>query len=428
MSTLSVIPRKPLEKLSLIWLQTFCIFSLLLFFSLTANGQSYFKDFLREEGLIFTKPKDFKLVIIDDDKEDIELKCLNAAGKKITESGDYYLINQDKSVIILIQEMGYKEMKGILHPYWLDDNRSFQLDAQKYANEKDNRIKYYSSNKLREINADGAAEFECACEGVSDASKYKDFKRINISKAFRSNYNFIYMFTDTSSKHQKDVMEKTWTMLKFSPDRQMKLNRNRLAADHYGNIELSQNMDSLTNIWNRGSVYGNLFYFNREAYAVRQGDLIISIQYPTNDKWPYFNKKSKQRNPVQGDGKAEYSELANDADSRKKWALANEDFKKYLALSAGTPRKLSKALLQEVSADDGYIFNFKHAEDDLYRTEYQDCIAVLLHKLDVGSIIIKYYFKGNEESARAAVETQWGFVRFQDNDYFESHKANIFAF
>lgn len=411
------------------YLITLLLFTGSLLFNGALHAQSYFDDFLKDQGLSFKKPEGYTLKIVgDEDEDEFECHCYNINGRKDLLSGDFYLYNSDKSVIIMIEDDGYSDLKGALVPYWYDDNKMFFNNAVAKADTSKYALRFYSANELRPLNADGAAELTRNCHVPGNNAGHLSNRNIYISKAYQGNFNLIYLFKDTVRSRQDKIISETKNMLTFTKDKKKAFSRAGLSAKYDVSLNIVGDLDTMSTLWNRGSIYNRLFYFNREQYAVRSGDIIISIQFPVNHEWPYFNNQSKALPPI-----FEYNSDSNgrsdlSISDTEKLLKANNDFKKYLTLTRKAPIALTRAQLETLNADKGYIFDFESSADDLYRDKYRKCKVILLHKNNLGSILLKYYYLSNGQNVDQIISKTLGFVKFSGKDLTASHKTEAFPF
>ena len=388
-------------------------------------AQSYFKDFLNDQGLSFKKPKGYKLVGDKDSDPVFDFYCF-IKGKKDLVSGDFYLHNRDRSVIIMIEDEGYVEMSGPLTPYWYDDNRSIFLNAIGRADTTRYPLVFYRSEELKVLNADGAAELTRNCDVPGNVEGYASNRSIYISKTGQGSFNLVYLFKDTSLVNQNKIIQETKTMLTYTVNKKKSVDITKVLEEHYVTLDTTNRLRPIKEPWNRGSVYKNLYYFNREQYACSYGDISISIQFPINYTWPYFNKTSVEIPPLFAPNLSSQNALREPV--KDKWQRANEDFKKYLLLAKSTPTKIPIEKLAKLNADQGYIFDFEHPAKDLYRDKYAKCRVVLLHRNFLGTVLLKYYYHGSEEKVNQAIQQTWGFLKFRELDFFSKNSSAIFPF
>lgn len=139
-------------------------------------------------------------------------------------------------------------------------------------------------------------------------------------------------------------------------------------------------------------------------------DVIISLQFPVNADWPYFNSEEYNPGPPE------------------KWEKANANFKQYLTLAKNQAAPIPAKKLSTLEADEGYIFDFEHQPNDLYRDKYTNCVVVLFNKKNVGAVILKYYYQGDRNKAIKAIEQTLGLVKFKDAAFFEAKANDIWPY
>jgi len=312
-------------------------------------------------------------------------------------------------VVILIQNYGYQNIEGILTSYYHDDSKVFYNDALGKSDTSKYPLRIYNSKELGAFNADGAVELIRNCNVPGNVAGYVGNRSIYISKAYQGYFALIYLFKDSVRSNQDKIIEKTRYMLTYSVNKPQ-LSSNKVSFEkHYAQLNDRLVADTLAP-WNRGSVYQGLYYFNREKSAFVVKDVIISVQFPVNAEWPYFNKEQYDPGPP---------EL---------WDKANLNFKQYLTLAKSEVNQLPREKLSILGADDGYIFDFEHQRNDLYRDKYSDCIAVVFHKKNIGSVILKYYYQDDRKKAVKAIEQTLGWVKFKDASFFSTNAGTVFPY
>jgi hypothetical protein len=399
----------------------------LLLFGGVLHAQTYFDDFLNDSGLSFKKPEGFTLKVVrENDENEFTCNCYNKDGSEDRVTGEFYLYNQDKSIIIQILNPGYDELKGTLVPYWFDDNKMFFNGAISKADTSKYPRRFYNADELKLLNADGAVEFTRNCNVPGNTGGFLSNRSIYISKAYQGNFYLTYLFKDTVRTVQDKIINDTKNMLTFSVDKKRTFSRAELSAKYNVDFEIKPILDTISTLWNRGSVYNNLFYFNREQYAVRNGDVVISIQFPVNHEWPYFNTQSKQvpqifENNPKPNGGLGFSD-------QEKLVRANKDLKKYLTLAKAPPIGLTSQQLKILNADQGYLFDFEGLANDLYRGQYRKCKVILLHKNNLGTVLLKYYYLSGTKDVEKLISKTLGLVKFKDKSSVLNASTNINPF
>jgi hypothetical protein len=399
------------------------ILAALLLFEPSANAQTYFDDFLKESGLNFKKPDGYTLKIIHNyDEYEYDCECYKPDGRHDLVSGDFYLYNKDKSVIIQIEDYGYDENSG--WPYWLDDNKMFFNNATSKADTSKYPVRFYNATQLKALNADAAAEFTRNCNFPGNPPDYLSYRFISVSKAYQANFTVIYMFKDSLKTRQDKIINETKHMLTFTVNKKRTFSKADLYKKYRTQLNLSKEMDSLPTLWNRGTFYKNLFYFSREQYALSIGEAVISVQFPVNPYWPYNNKNI--RPPIFANNPLAEARLS--ASDRKELIKANQDFKKYSILARSEPIALTNGQLKTLGADAGYIFDFETDTNDLYRDKYRKCKVIVAHKNNLGTMLLKYYYLSDSHAVNQLITKTMGFAKFIEKDITRSESTDIYPF
>ncbi|HMI02767.1 MAG TPA: hypothetical protein VK541_09815 [Pedobacter sp.] len=387
------------------------------------HAQSYFDDFLKDNGLSFKKPAGYTLKVLGKDEEnEYDCRCYKPHGGHDLVSGDFYLYNNDKSVIIMILNYGYQQYDG--WPYWLDDNKMFFDNTVTKADTSKYPVRFYSSIELKPFNADAASEFTRNCKIPGNPPGYPANRFINISKAYQSNLFITYLFKDTVRSRQDKIISETKNMLTYTVNKNQTFSKADLLKKYRAQLNLSKEMDSLPTLWNRGTFYNRLFYFSREQYALRVGHTIISIQFPVNHYWPYYN--SKTRPPFFANNPQAEASLSDS--EQEELIKANQDYKKYQTLARGAPVTLTKEQLKTLGADEGYIFDFETNANDLYRDKYRKCKVVVAHKNNLGTLLLKYYYLSNGNAVDQLITKTMGFAKFSGGDLTGAGNTCIYPF
>lgn len=101
-------------------------------------------------------------------------------------------------------------------------------------------------------------------------------------------------------------------------------------------------------------------------------------------------------------------------------------FRDLLVLAKNKLAKCSEEDVKRLNADEAYLFDFTHDEGDAYRAEYKDCRVLLIPKRNIGSVLIKYYYKPKDSNkADEVIKDTWGKIAFKDQSYFEGLKGVI---
>lgn len=389
------------------------------------QAQTYFDDFLRDSGLSFKKPAGYTLKVVGDyDEYEYDCQCYKPDGRHDLVSGDFYLYNADKSVIIQIEDYGYDEHGG--WPYWLDDNKMFFDNATSKADTSKYPLRFYKGTELKPLNADAAVEFTRNCNLPDNPPGYPSFRFISVSKAYQSNFTLIYMFKDTLKSRQDKIISETKQMLTYTVNKNLTFGKADLLKKYRVQIKLNEGMDSLPALWNRGTFYNRLFYFSREQYAISIKDAVISIQFPVNRHWPYYNRQSKGIPPSFANNPETINRLSTS--DQENLIKANKDFKKYLTLARNPTIALTGGQLKTLGADEGYIFDFETDANDLYRDKYRKCKVVVAHKNNLGTLLLKYYYLSDGQAVDQLIAKKMGFAKFIDDDINGADSNGMYPF
>lgn len=330
---------------------------------------------------------------------------------------DFYLVNKDSSVLILVEAFDYTPMEpGIFVRYWRDSNR-FGFNCVVFnADRAKDPIKYYPASKRKYSKADWIAEFTRDLGSNNTLGDFKYNRCLVINKNDQIFLQVTYLFKESSRNKMRELLHSTRHMFRFEDRPQAPLVGIKAQLDkHYIQIDQDILSDSLATKWNKGKIYQNQYYFWGEHFAFKMDGIVVSVKFPTNDKWPYINHLYQKRRDT----------TVNAA----KWNAANYDYKRFLTLAKDSPYKYPTSATQKLNADEAYLFSFSLDKDDLYRGIYQDCKVVLFHKRNLGSVILKYYYKAKDRAkVDRVIEGTWGQIAFKDKAFFDSLEGKIYPF
>lgn len=363
-------------------------------------------------GVSFTIPSEFFFRDNSWVKDRIEFKfdCrINNVAPSILPG--FYLMNQDSSVLILVED--YKIYKGARDPfsiYSIDPNGSILYDISRYADTVHGTPRFAKVNELNKSNADRMTQFAFKCSLVNS-----EYTQVVVRQFLKFNQGFVKVYYLAKS-HVTDldqIIKRSDDFIHFGDSFKTNNVVDRV-GDYYVAIDDQMMENRVQSLFNKGGIYHGLWYFTGEKYAFEKDSVVISLQFPSNKMWPYFNFVSfKEQSSINPD----------------KWDAANEDYKKYLVNSTDQYEVVSKKLLQKLNADEGYLFDFSHDSDDLYRDEYRDCKVLIVHKKNIGSFILKFYYKPTgKKKINKFIKKTWGQIAFKDLTYFSQFKENIFPY
>lgn len=365
-------------------------------------------------GISFHAPDGFKFYVGDLDFQYKFIYDCNPDGAfNPGVNPKYYYANHDQSVIIGINIIPITPGRGdnIFTAYYIDDNIGIFKIPKLYADTINNVLSFYPAQALEETRVDRIVTYSYRFKLMNSDYIAK------MTKEYLKHDKFHAIITYMAKPHvmnMDEIINSTENILTYSSKQELIPNLNYVQR-YYVNIDDSIKERHLKNAWRKGLVYSDLWYFNAEKYAFQLDSAIVSLQFVTNEWWPYHNVAAKNLKLFEA--------------KPETWNKGNLDFLRYLKPSDGKYEKLSDSLLVKLNADEAYSFDFSHAENDLYRGVYRDCKVFLVHKKNVGSYLIKYYYKEEEkERLDEIIKNSWGKIAFQDGSYFESLGVNIIPF
>lgn len=393
------------------------ILILLCFFKEVAFSQIIHDTYdIAEYGASFSKPRDFEYIDNACKSPNLEYFYTTKDGKEHNLLPAFYLQNKDSSILILVEPWEYIIMKpDIMNHYWIDPNR-FAFNCFFNTRDTASPFKYCSSKELSKTSSDWIVEFTRYFGERNTLGEYRYNKSIVFNKNNQIFFQLTYLFKESSKDKMNELLFSTRQMFRFEERSQAPPVSIKSQLDrHYTRISQDILADSLETNWNRGVIYQDRYYFWGEHFAFKRDGIVISVKFPTNDKWPYINHI--------------YHEKRDTTVNWEKWNVANYDYRRFLTLARDIPYKYPLAAVRRLNADEAYLFNFSLAEDDLYRDIYRDCKVVVFHKRNVGSIILKYYYKsGDKEKADRVIESTWGQIAFKDKAFFDSLEDKVYPF
>lgn len=309
-------------------------------------------------------------------------------------------MNQDSSVLILVERYEvYKNKHAAFSRYTYDEHTPIFYDVPTYSSEA--LPPFLPAQKLEQSNADRLGQFVHKCKLVN--SEYTQVIAQQYLK-FNQGYLKVYYLAKAHVNNLAEIVDSHNDFIRFDDRLQVNVDVEDVKR-YFVNIDKRLAKNLLNKAWNRGGLYHGLWYFTGEKYAFQLDSVIVSLQFPSNKVWPYFNyiTFSEQR-----------------WSNSDHWEKANKDYTKYLINSKGKYKKISKSDLRKLNADEGYWFDFSHHLDDLYRNDYQDCKVYLIHKKNVGSILIKYYFKPKDRhKLNELIKNTLGQIAFYDESLLD---------
>src|SRR5690606_24126498 len=346
---------------------------LILFCCFLNNGYSQRVDDtynLSEYGVRFSKPRKFKYTDNAYGDPGLEYFYTSSDGRKKNILPSFYLHNRDSSILILVE--AYSDLptqEDILTPYWFDPNR-FAFNSFFSVRDTTFPVKYYSSKDLSKTNADWIAESTPYFGESNTFGEYRYSRSVVFNKYDQIYFHVTYLFKESSKDRMEKLLESTRLMFRFKDvPKAPAVSMANYIDQHYAYIDEHLLCDSLSDKWNKGIIYQNQYHFWGEDLAFERDGMVISVKFPTNDKWPYMNHI--------------YQEQMDTVQNIDKWRSANAEHEKYLVLAKGVPHQYSTEESQKLNADEGYIFDFSHDRDDLYRGKYKDCKVLLIHRRNV---------------------------------------------
>jgi len=397
---------------------TWSLFILVLFTHKMGYSQDFSKTWTSGYGVKFTKPSGFKM-LNNDDRYSLEyfFYMTKKDDRRRNILPDFYLVNKDSSILILVEAYDYSPMEpNIFIRYWVDPNRSAFNCTMLYADTTTDQIRYYPASKRKYSKADWIAEFARDLGSNNTLGDFKYNRCLVINKNDQIFLQVTYLFKDSSRNKMKRLLHSTRHMFRFEDRPQALWVSIKAQLDkHYIQIDQDILSDSLATKWNKGKIYQNQYYFWGEHFAFKMDGIVVSVKFPTNDKWPYINHLYQERRDT----------TVNSA----KWNAASYYYKRFLTLAKDIPYKYSLEEVQKLNADEAYLFGFSHDKDDLYRGIYQHCKVVLFHKRNLGSVILKYYYKPKDiERVDRLIESTWGQIAFKDKAFFDSLEGKIYPY
>jgi len=394
------------------------IFITILFCSKEGHGQDFSKTMAAEYGVKFTEPPHFKMYN-NNDKPFLEYFFYMAKpdDRRRNILPDFYLVNRDSSILILIESYDYSPMvPDIFNHYWIDPSRIGFNHTVIYADTTHGPVIYYPARKRRYSNADWIAEFTRDLGSRNTLGDFKYNRNLVINKHEQIFLQVTYLFKESSKAQMDEVLKSTQHMFRFEDRPQVSPASIKTQLDrHYVQIDPDILGDSLDTKWNEGKIYRNLYYFWGEQFAFERNGIVISVKFPTNDKWPYMNHL--------------YQERPDTTANMDKWHSADNDHRRFLALAKDTPYKCPQAKTGKLNADEAYVFSFSHDKDDLYRGVYRDCKVLVFHKRNLGSVIIKYYYRPQDnKKVKDVMESTWGEIAFKDKAFFDSLDGKVYPY
>ncbi|QQD11929.1 hypothetical protein [Sphingobacterium sp. UDSM-2020] len=391
------------------------VLSSIIFMSYNSYSQKKIASELLEYGVILNKPKGFKL--IDNDKLNYLQHFFTSLDKrKHNLLPTYYLQNRDSSVMILIESFNYLVTKpGIFYSVPVDDNK---ISFNHLRNHRDtiSVTKIYGASELKKTNADWIAEFTRYFGTDNTFGQYKYNKSFIFNKNDQIFLEVTVLFTESSKMKMEKVAKSTKNLFQFKQKPQVPTKSIENNLEKYSTkLDQSLLQNSLQKKGNRGKMYQFQYYFWGEDFAIKKDDVIISVKYTLNNKWPYFNNFEPKK---------------IDTTSRpEQWAIANNVFRDILVLAKKKVEKCAIEDVNKLNADEAYLFDFTHDQGDNYRGEYKDCKVLLMHKRNIGSVLVKYYYKPKDSvKADMVIKDTWGKIAFKDQSYFDSLNGVIYPY
>lgn len=393
-------------------------FTLVSFFQNIGYGQDFSKTRSARFGVKFKAPKEFRMFNNDDEPfREYFFYTTKPDDRRRNILPDFYLVNKDSSILILAETYGYSPMEpDIFNRYWIDPNRLAFNHALGSSDTTDRSIEYYSAGRRRYSRADWIAEFTRDLGSRNTFGDYLYNRCLVINKHDQVFLQVTYLFKESARDKVDKVLHTTRRMFRFE-DRPAAAPASiaRNLEKHYVEVDADILEDSLVHRWNEGKIYDNQYHFWGEDLAFERDGMVISVKFPTNDKWPYMNHI--------------YQERMDTASNRVRWDVANKDHHRFLALARFTPYQCTVSETSELNADEAYIFDFSHDRDDLYRGTYQDCKVIVFHKRNVGSVIVKYYYRSRDgEKVDRLMESTWGKIRFRGRAFFDGLEGRFYPY
>ncbi|QQD11928.1 hypothetical protein [Sphingobacterium sp. UDSM-2020] len=390
-----------------------CLFTLL---SYNSYSQLVFGTYkLSKYGAVLNRPKGFKLIENKSFKQ-LEFIYTTFDKRKVNIYPPLYLQNRDSSVMILIESWEYSEMNpDILTPYWINSN-NISLNHLRNHRDTISPTKFFGASELKKTNADWVAEFTRYFGTDNTFGQYKYNRSFIFHKNDQIFLEVTVLFNESSKTEIEKVAKSTKNLFHFKqkpqvPPKSIENNLKKYATE----LDKSLLQDSLTTIWNKGKIYQLQYLFWGEDFAIKKDDVIISVKYPINDKWPYFNNIDNKK--------------VDTTFRPEQWTIANNVYKKFLILAKNKVEKCAIEDVNKLNADEAYLFDFTHDRGDEYRGEYKDCKVLLMHKRNIGSVLVKYYYKPNNRTkADKVMKDTWGKIAFKDQSYFDSLNGVIYPY
>lgn len=329
-------------------------------------------------------------------------------------SKQYYYANEDKSIMITYEVFPITANRGdnIFTLYHVDDNSDIFIFPRMYADTLNDSLRFYPAQKLNHIGVDRIVTYNHRCKLSRTDYVAKMTKSFLKYDKFQVNITYL---TKPHVKSISDVIKNTENMLTYTFKDEIKPDLNYFRNRYHIQIDDIMKKKLLDYPWQKGLVYNDLWYFNGEYCAFQVDSAIVSLQFIKNKWWPFTTIAAKERNLI--------NTKPND------WDKGNLDFLKYLKPSNGTYEKVSDLLVAKLNADEAYSFDFLHADNDLYRDEYKKCRVLLIHKKNVGSYLLRYYYKDKDKiRIKEIIENLWGKIAFRDKYYFAEKGDNIIPF
>lgn len=393
-------------------------FILVSFFQNIGYGQDFSKTWAARFGVKFKTPKEFRMFNNEDEPfREYFFYTTKPDDRRRNILPDFYLVNGDSSILILAETHNYSPMEpDIFNRYWIDANRFAFNHALGSSDTTDRSIEYYSAGRRRYARADWIAEFTRDLGSRNTFGDYLYNRCLVINKHDQVFLQVTYLFKESARDKVDKVLHATRRMFRFEdrPETAPASIAHNLEK-HYVEVDADILEDSLVHRWNEGKIYDNQYHFWGEDLAFERDGMVISVKFPTNDKWPYMNHI--------------YQERMDTASNRVRWDVANKDHHHFLALARFTPYQCTVSETSELNADEAYIFDFSHDRDDLYRGKYKDCKVLLIHRRNVGSMILKYYYKAKDkEKVEAMIKDTWGQIAYRDKAFFDSLEGRFYPY
>lgn len=397
----------------------------------------YTDSTLMAKGVKVNVPPGFEIVK-NPDRWGFKHSYYSSSGKPVYLTPTHYLHNRDTSILITIQISGSQEF-GI-GPY----DRSSKIGryggdrniigmGSYLGDSRDSAIVRFDVQKLEDSNADyGALSIRDMGKDHPNVTlyyqlnknidkllgKFSNNRMLSLHKRYQHLVVITYFFKDTSEGLADSVIEQTKNIVMFEDRPKFKLPNIDLSMDaHYFRISKKLKRDSLQTVWNKGVIYQDQFEFWAEDCAFAIGDIVLSVRFISNETWPRKRGVSHFRTPQK------------DSLDRLAWVRGNTFYKKLLVLSKRNFSPLSLERLKPLNADEGFSFDFEYPVDDAYRKQYTQCKVMLVHKTNVGSCILRYYYKPQDRcKVDVAIESTWGEIGFQNNQFFKKLGNDFYPF